>query len=69
MRDGRRTGDMCENTRVIWKVRSTASQLHNALIECYHIIHFGNWNSTATGWNIRYRKSTWGARAAHARNK
>ena len=27
-------------TRVIWKVLSMASKLHNALIKCYQIIHF-----------------------------
>ena len=28
------------HTRVIWKVRSMASKLLNALIKCYKIIHF-----------------------------
>ena len=28
------------HTRVIWKVLSTASLLHNALIKCYQIIYF-----------------------------
>ena len=28
------------STRIIWKVLSMASQLHNALIKCYQIIHF-----------------------------
>ena len=28
------------DTRGIWKVSSMASQLHNALIKCYQIIHF-----------------------------
>ena len=27
-------------TRVIWKVLSMASKLHNALMKCYQIIHF-----------------------------
>ena len=29
-----------ECTKGIWKVLSMASQLHNALIKCYQIIHF-----------------------------
>ena len=28
------------STKNIWKVLSMASQLHNALIKCYQIIHF-----------------------------